>query len=193
MIWASPLQWPAGQPRAPHRRNSAFQATIYSATTKLQHELRLLGASNIIATSNLKISKHLNRPLADQKQPDDRAVAIYFELKGHELCVAVDRWAFVEDNIHAIALSIGAIRGLERWGGGDMVERSFQGFTALPAGTHHGAEWWHILDVPPNASREMIDRAYRRLALELHPDKGGDPQRFVVVQTAYERALAVAS
>jgi hypothetical protein len=157
----------------------------------LQHELRLLGAANIVATSNLKISKHLNRPLADQKQPDDRAVAIYFELKGQELCVAVDRWAFVEDNIHAIALSIGAIRGLERWGGGDMVERSFQGFAALPAGNGSDAEWWQVLDVPPNASRDEIDRAYRRLALELHPDKGGDLQRFVTLQTAYEQALQV--
>jgi hypothetical protein len=115
MTWGSPLQWPAGQPR-----------------TERECQLRLLGAENVIVSTNRKLSKATNRPLADQCQPEDRGVAVYFDWNGQELCFAVDRWDVVLDDIHANALSIAAIRDLERWGG-EMVERSFQGFAALPA------------------------------------------------------------
>jgi DnaJ-class molecular chaperone len=40
------------------------------------------------------------------------------------------------------------------------------------------------LDVPKNASREEIERAYKKLAKETHPDAGGDPNRFASVSRA---------
>lgn len=190
-MWVSPLQWPTGQKRAPFKQVSRFEASLFSATTKLENELRLLGAKRVIATSNLKVSKTLSRPLTDQRQPEDRGVAVYFELKGQELCIAVDRWYHVEDNVHAIALSIGAIRGLERWGGGDMVERSFQGFAALPASTAgSGRSWSEVLGIPHTASPEQIRQTYRQLVRSHHPDLGGDREAFEEIQRAYEEAMA---
>ncbi len=46
---------------------------------------------------------------------------------------------------------------------------------------------YEVLGVTSAATDEDLRRAYRRLLRETHPDTGGDPQRFIAVQTAWER------
>lgn len=46
---------------------------------------------------------------------------------------------------------------------------------------------YEVLGVPASASDEDLRRAYRRLLRATHPDTGGDPQRFIAVQAAWER------
>ena len=48
------------------------------------------------------------------------------------------------------------------------------------------ANAYETLGVPKGASDEEIKRAYRKLASQHHPDKGGDTQRFQEIQSAYE-------
>jgi curved DNA-binding protein len=48
------------------------------------------------------------------------------------------------------------------------------------------ANAYETLGVPKGASDEEIKRAYRRLAGQHHPDKGGDTARFQEIQSAYE-------
>jgi len=45
---------------------------------------------------------------------------------------------------------------------------------------------YQTLGVEENASPEDIKRAYRRLASQHHPDKGGDTAKFQEIQTAYD-------
>lgn len=45
---------------------------------------------------------------------------------------------------------------------------------------------YDLLGVKPEASHEEIRRAYRRLALKLHPDRGGDSKAFQELAHAYE-------
>jgi DnaJ family protein A protein 2 len=45
---------------------------------------------------------------------------------------------------------------------------------------------YDILGVNRNANPDEIKRAHRKLALQNHPDKGGDPEKFKVIQHAYE-------
>lgn len=47
---------------------------------------------------------------------------------------ACDRWLSHAENMLAIAKSVEAMRGLDRWGMADVVERVMGGFSALPAG-----------------------------------------------------------
>jgi hypothetical protein len=49
---------------------------------------------------------------------------------------------------------------------------------------------WMVLGVPRDATAADIKRAFRRRALETHPDRGGDAEAFQAVHRAYERALA---
>ena len=42
------------------------------------------------------------------------------------------------------------------------------------------------MEIDPKASADDIRRSYRKKAVKLHPDKGGDQQKFQELQHAYE-------
>jgi len=48
------------------------------------------------------------------------------------------------------------------------------------------ADHYQTLGVDRNASQDDIKRAYRKLASQHHPDKGGDTKKFQELQTAYD-------
>jgi DnaJ-class molecular chaperone len=45
---------------------------------------------------------------------------------------------------------------------------------------------YNTLGVPRDADQDTIKKAYRRLAMTHHPDKGGDPNQFQKISEAYE-------
>ena len=47
-------------------------------------------------------------------------------------------------------------------------------------------EYYTTLGVDKNATQEQIKKAYRKLAQQHHPDKGGDQEKFKEIATAYE-------
>merc|ERR1719183_3190052 len=47
-------------------------------------------------------------------------------------------------------------------------------------------KFYKALDVEKNASEADIKKAYRKLAVKHHPDKGGDPEKFKEITRAYE-------
>jgi curved DNA-binding protein CbpA len=44
---------------------------------------------------------------------------------------------------------------------------------------------YNILEININATSEEIKKAYRKLAMKYHPDKGGDAEMFKKIAHAY--------
>ena len=182
---AYPLQWPAGRPRKQWPERSNFEVTLGRAIRDVQDEVRRLGGSQLVISSNLPLRRD-GIPYANASQPKDRGVAVYFRYKKRPMCFACDRWDKIEDNMRAISHTIAALRGIERWGTGQMVEQAFTGFVALPA----PEQPWQALGLDTSTpTREQIEDAYRRLAMQHHPDRGGDPQQMARINSARDDLL----
>ena len=178
---AYPLQWPPTWPRSKQQENSRFtNCTIARGKNEILRELGLMKAKEIIICTNLKL-KIDGLPYSNQRQPDDRGVAVYFKLKGKPQCIPCDRWNTVEDNMRGIAKTIDALRGIGRWGAPQMVDAAFTGFKALPPWKK---DWWEVLDVPVNAGRDQVDKAFKELAMQHHPDQGGDQIKMAALNVA---------
>lgn len=188
---AYPLQWPPLKPRAQRRTtNRNFKTSFAKSRDLCLAEIRRLEGTEMVVSTNIPLKKGTDVPYAVEwgKTIPDPGVAVYFKRKGKEMCFACDCYNHVQDNMHAIALTINALRGIARWGTGDMMEAAFRGFTAIPEKTG-GTSWWDILGVPVNASAEMIKRAYRDKAFDRHPDQGGSNEAMAELNQAYRLAL----
>ncbi len=185
-ITAYPLAWPAGRGRTAYRADSKFKVGSFAVVRdELLNELKLMSAKNVVLSGNIRLRQD-GLPLAGQRQPDDPGVAVYFTYKGKQVCFACDRWRKVEDNMQAIRHTINALRGIARWGTGDMVDAAFTGFQALPPAP--GDEPWHkVLGVDPHAPTDFVRAQYKRLAMEKHPDRGGSVADMSRINNAFSR------
>lgn len=191
-----PLHWPAGWPRTKSPTGSRFKVTPDRARRGLLHEIQRLGGKGIVISTNMRLRTD-GQPMMSQREPEDSGVAVYFERDGKRLAFACDRFFYVHDNMHAIAKTIEAIRGIERWGASDMMERAFTGFEALPA-PGAGRDWRDVLTIigplsgSPHPPRTLSDAeaVFRALVKEYHPDRvgGGDPAKMREAAEAIEAA-----
>lgn len=183
-VEAFPLAWPVGKARTSYPQPSRFDVTSFAITRDcLLHEIRLLGGTLPILSTNIPLRLD-GLPYANFRQPTDKGVAVYFTLKGQQMCFACDRWDSVADNVHAIRKTIEALRGIERWGSGDMVQQAFTGFIALPSNSP-----WDVLGLKPGASHDEIRAAYREKARLAHPDQGGSNEQMARLNTARDELL----
>lgn len=171
-IEAFPLTWPEGRERTKHRVSSQFRGTFEVIRKELCNELDRMGAENVILSSNLPLRAD-GMPRSGVHRLDDPGVAVYFKHKGRDMCFACDKYLLVWENFRAILRTIEAIRGIERWGSSDMMERAFRGFVALSEKA--GEYWREVFEIPEGVkvTKEHIDRAFRMAAHVYHPDKGG--------------------
>jgi hypothetical protein len=190
-IPAFPLHWPQGWPRTPHykRETGSFKADNWRVIQDLQREIRLLGGGHIVITSNVAVRQD-GLPYADslRRKIDDPGLAAYFLRKGKQMVFACDRYDSPIKNARAIALTIAAIRGIERWGATSMLERSLSAFEALPPPD----DWRKTLGYRPGepvAGPAQIAQRYRDLAQKAHPDLGGSNDAMARLTAARDAAL----
>lgn len=182
---AFPLHWPIGWPRTKQRAASRFSGTFGAVRSALVNEIAMMGGQHVVISTNVPLRRD-GLPIAARTATQDPGVAVYFERRGRQMCFACDRWMSVRDNMRAIEKTINAIRGIERWGASEMMERAFQAFEALPP----PRSCWDVLGLRPGASREDVERAYRERAKRAHPDAGGSHAAMAELNTARDAALA---
>lgn len=192
MIEAYPLYWPDGWKRTTSwdRKSSKFKSSFAVARDEVLREVeRLRGwtrkGNEPILSTNIRLRQD-GLPYASEREPEDSGVAIYFEYKKQQMCFACDKYKKVWENFVAIRKTIEAIRGIERWGASDMMEKAFQGFVALPS---NDLNWWETLGVSRESSHHEIEWAYKQLRSKHHPDRGGNTDIFDKIQKAYREAI----
>lgn len=193
-IEAFPLAWPAGYIKTKSRRSSSFRDATFARTRDgVIRELRLLGAKLPVISSNIPLRGD-GLPYSGYRETlPDPGISVYFQFKGKQMVLACDRYFKVTDNLRAIELTIEAMRGMERWGVSDMLERAFSGFAALPppvnqGGTQQEKSWWEILNVSRESDLDYIESVYRWKMKKAHPDAGGKPEEAVLLNNAIASA-----
>ena len=207
-ITAFPLAWPPQWPRTPsskrkparfgkrdHRRwrvplnaPEASDRILDELYAMKKNSLQRVPSSSIVISTNIALRLD-GLPRARQKAPDDVGAAIYFTLDGVPHCLPCDRWDDVAGNLAAIAAHIKALRGIERWGVGDL-KAAFAGFKVLPEHSS-GTPWHEVLGIAHTTDPGVILKAYRRKAQVTHPDRPtGSDKAFKQVNEAYRLGLA---
>lgn len=200
MTTAYPLAWPDGWPRTPeYRRKPAgkLKAPFDQSRRRMENTVRLLGSRTLVVSSNLQL-RNDGWPRADQARAriDDPGVAVYFSLRDKPMVIAQDRYQWASANLQSLALALEYLRGLERHGGGHMMERAFGGFAALPppdGAAPTDRPWRELLGPLPaglsNADLLLIVEArYRAKARETHADTGGSNEAMILLNAAVARA-----
>jgi hypothetical protein len=176
---AHPLQWPKNWPKTEVKQDSRFRQTLSAALTKLKRECHLLGGKELVLSSNYTLGT---------EHPKESGVVAYFNLDQKPIAIPCDRWRAVEDNVYAIAMTIEAMRGMERWGAKHMITAMFSGFKALPQKAS-GIPPHEILGLEANRqyTEAEITSAYKRKAMTEHPDKPtGSNEKWAALREAHD-------
>lgn len=183
MARAYPLSWPKGWPKTEKRESSSRfkNVTLTGALNGLKNEVRLLGGLTLTLSSNYTLGS---------ENPKECGVVAYFIYDGRPVAMPCDRWDSIAGNVRAIAKTIEAMRGMERWGAKSMIHAMFTGFAALNQKTEDSC--WDVLgiDEKHTHSEEDIIIAWKRKAKDAHPDKpGGSAEKFEQLNRAKDIAL----
>lgn len=186
MADAYPLQWPQGWERSKIQRGSKFKATGSKAHKFLIEELSRLRASHVVVSSNVPLKA--DGTMRADREPLDPGVAVYFTREGKQTVFACDRYDSIADNLQAIAKTIEAMRGIERWGAGEIMERAFSGFKGLPAHASEGEDCWKVLGLPPMSPAHLVTLVHRDMIRKLHA-AGGDSESFARLNVSRDNCL----
>ncbi len=191
MTQAYPLHWPQGMPRTTSRDYSRFRTGVGGAIANVTRSLRAFANDSRKDIVNLCVSSNATLLRDD---PRDPGAAVYFTWDNIDCCIAVDRYPKIADNLQAIHHIIEAERVKLRHGGLNIVRAGFRGFAALPppkdASGQLAPPWRQVLfgDADTAATIVDVERRYRELIKEKHPDRGGDAGEFNAVIDAVRQA-----
>jgi hypothetical protein len=202
---AHPLRWPAAVRRTRDPEPSRFKgATIAGEIEIIRRAVALIGGKNLVISSNVPLKAN-GAPYSEEPgRGVDAGVAVYWAMPNDTgtlvpHAMPCDRWRTVADNLHAVALSLEAMRGLDRWGA-VTVSQAFAGFAALPPGSSEtpARDWREVLGAPPWGGAWPADlgdedtlglarNRYRRAMAAVHPDRGGTTEQAAEINIALEQ------
>lgn len=180
-----PLAWPEAFPRTITREKGAFRTTLNGALANVETSLKAFGRDSRKAVSGIVLSSNV---ALGRMKPEDPGVAAWFTWDGLPVCIPVDRYTSPEANLQAIHHVLEARRVELRHGTLALVRATMKGFLALPSPAKPKA-WWQVLGVSAAAHSSEIEGAFRRLARERHPDRGGSDAAMAELNAARDEGL----
>jgi hypothetical protein len=195
-----PLEaWPGERTRV--RKRAQFRAKFSDTVDRLERELHKLGARNVVIQADCDPSEiRLDGMLRSGAKLRGPGVILSFDSKVGPLSYPCDRYLDYQDNLRAIALSLEALRAVDRYGVTRRAEQ-YRGWAKLPgpgpsANGHESLENAAAFIARNSVSytreevlsaADLFRDAYRQAAAKLHPDRnGGDDAAFKRLQAARE-------
>jgi hypothetical protein len=178
----SRVTWPPGRPRAAQRTDSAFKNREAATERRgIEVELERWGVRQfIISASNQRIFA------------GDPAAAVWWQTpppRGELRVLACDKYTKLADNLHAIRLTLEAMRALERWGAYTAEQAAEGARLALPPPEGHAAADWrrllgYISGLAPDKQLVLCEHAYRSMSREAAGDEARQRQINLAIEAA---------
>jgi len=193
-----PLQWPEDWKRTALREKPRYRVTDGVALSELRASLKRFGASNVVISSNIAVKANGEMYANQAASVEDPGVAVYYSTEQFkDRVIACDKWQRVYHNVYAISKALECIRGIDRAGASQILDRVFTAFGALPASANApvARPWWEVLGSKEQAIKggyvdlTMLEAKFRELAKIAHPDRnGGNDGAFKELNTAIAAA-----
>lgn len=196
-------KWPGETPRFTHA--SKFEATYSKTLDLLQRELRQLGARDVVMQAFFRPNQIRQDGFPYSGARPERSGVILSFRTASKGAFSFPCWRYskFEDNVRAIALSLEALRAVDRYGVTQRAEQ-YQGWKQIEApgarpvfeSADSAARFVCVKatgeDPKPEELREMLMPGsklrtfyYRKAAAKLHPDQpNGSHEEFVMLQQA---------
>ena len=184
-----PLTWPDKGRAAKRIKSSFFGTTLPKSLREIKEKMRRWRAHRF------RVSMF---PAYRRAWHDDPGVALWWEMPVKKTpaaepelrVIACDRYLAQECNAHAIALTLEALRAVERWGAYSLEQAVEGARPALPPppGQEPARPWWEVLGVGPTWPFDAIEMAYRMKAEKAHPDRGGSVEDMAALNEAIASA-----
>ncbi|MFB4306939.1 hypothetical protein [Actinomadura sp. GTD37] len=171
-------------PETPDRTRAFFRAGWADTLEKLGREAGWLGADLVVmqvdvAEDDIRRRDGMLKANAKVGHP---GVVISFESEHGPLRYATDQFTGWQDNVRGIALALGALRAVDRYGvtkrgeqyiGWRALAAPVAGFASADEAVRWMGEKARVLGL--DVSTSPPPKVYRFLARRFHPDAGGDP------------------
>jgi hypothetical protein len=200
-------QFPRKLTNYQQRKPSPFGKTWTETLDLLEKELRHLGyrrGSCVIQTAHTPYDvRNDGRLRRDARKPEHPGVVITFdkwngETKRYDkMSFECDQFVDYAANIRAIADAMEALRKVDRYAvsGGGKSNAHYEGYKALnganesdtaQAAAQFISDHSGIFIHPVDTNSEVLQTAYRRAAMKLHPDKGGSSEQFSLLKHYFD-------
>ncbi len=185
--------------RTESRKPAQFKASWLQTLDLLEYELQRLVASHVVIQiedpeQHKRMRNDGSMTLADKYWPTKPGVILTFESPKGNISMPCDRYNHWRDNLRAIALSLEALRAVDRYGVTRGNEQ-YRGWTQIGNGNGKMDRaaalkfLENLIGAPmgPHMTRDGYAEVCRSLRIKHHPDRaGGSHETFVAIGQAEE-------